>query len=148
MDDEISVRWLEESEITFRNQMRRNLLLWGTGKQLEGNSQDTTHWNLAETHGHRNSHAAVGTVSMGNKLWRRATGGTCSLTRWGPQDRAAVPRPRRAQPGSGEHPWRGAGGRRGSHAVPPCPAGSFGCPPAWKLRECLTDPGHPKFILL
>lgn len=116
MDDEISVRWLEESEITFRNQMRRNLLLSGTGKQLEGNSQDTTHWNLAETRGHRNSHAAVGTVgtvSMGNKLW-------------GPQDRAAVLRPRWAQPGSGEHPWHGAGGEEAAMLCHPALQGPLG----------------------
>lgn len=41
MNDEISVHWLEESEITFRDQMRRNSLLSSPGQQPEGKSQDT-----------------------------------------------------------------------------------------------------------
>lgn len=79
MNDEKSVHWLEESEITFRNQMRRNWLLSNTGKWPEGNSQDTTHWNHGETHGHWILHAAVGTVSVGNKLSGRVAGGTSAF---------------------------------------------------------------------
>lgn len=105
------MHWLEESDVTFRNQMRRNWLLSSTGKRPEENSQGVRHWNLGEAHSHRISHAAVGTVSTGTKLPGRAAGGTGSLTRWAPQYGVAVLRPWWVQSGSGEHPRHGAGGR-------------------------------------
>ena len=150
MNNQISVHWEEESEITFRNQVGGNWLLSSTGTQLEGNSQAKTHWNLDETHSHQISHAAVGTVSRSNKLPGRAAGGPCSLTRWVAQDGAVVLRPQQAQPSSGEHPWPRAGGREAAMLCWQCvplPVGSFGCPPAWRVHESLTDPGYPKFML-
>lgn len=150
MNDDISVHWLKESEITFRNEIRRNWLLSSTGKWLEENSQDTTHWNLGETHSHRISHAAVGTGSIGTKLSGRATGDTGSLTWWPPLYGAAVLHPWWAQMGSREHPWHGAGGREAVMLCHPSLRGplcayqleksvsasqTLGTPNSWCFRE-------------
>lgn len=95
-------------------------------QEMDESATAWAHWHLGETHSHRISPTGVcmrnHNKSSGRAAQKMSTAGL------GGSDRQ---RALESMPGM-------VLGQRDSHAVPPHPAGSFGCPLSWKAHECLT----------